>query len=311
VISGLDQIQESPCVFHCPDASGGDEAAGDDGAMSDARPNADSSSSQGGATTDAASHDGSHGMDATADGFARGDSGAPDGSAHPVDAGADGHGGEPGEGDARADARDGENNGNDAQADVHAPGDGEGADASCGPLDTVTHCGACGATCASSSSPTAGISMASCMEGSCQYQCKPTYLDCNASVAPDTDGCECPTNGSISAKCCGSACPKMHTTGFATGPSGQDQTFYDCEPKLDEQSAMDACSAYSGRGAYCAQGTCPGSADLLICNFNAPINQDHVCWDYQGSYAGWAVDSTLGPTCPLSTVGGTGQVQFR
>src|SRR5581483_6101212 len=142
------------------------------------------------------------------------------------------------------------------------------SDSDCSTLDTVSNCSACGVACASSpASP--GVSTAGCPTGStCQYTCKAGYLDCNASVAPDTDGCECATPGSISATCCGTACPTEHVSGFATGPSGKDQTFYDCEKTVDRQVAMDACAAYTGSASYCGDNSCVapdgGAGDLLI-----------------------------------------------
>jgi hypothetical protein len=310
-ISGLDQIRESPCILDCTDASGGDDTGGDNDATSPTRRDSDSPPSSQDATTGTGSS-GDDGRDATPDGFGRSDGGALDGSAHPVDAQADCRDGEISASDAQADARDAESGGSrDAQADAKHGDASAGADAPCGPLDTVTNCGACGATCASTST-SQGVAMASCTGNSCQYQCKATYLDCNASVAPDTDGCECATNGSISARCCpDNACPVEHTTGFATGPSGQDQTFYDCETSVSMQVAMDACTAYSGRAAYCAQGGCNGSPDLVVCNWKAPISQDRVCWDYQGSLAGWAVDSAVTFTCPWIPDAGPGQVSFH
>ncbi len=216
--------------------------------------------------------------------------------------------------DGQADARDGQADASDGGTRDAMTGDAaKDAGGDCGPLDTVSNCGACGVACASTpSSP--GVSTSGCPTGStCQYTCKAGYLDCNGSVAPDTDGCECATPGSISATCCGTACPTEHVSGFSTGPSGKDQTFYDCQKTVDRQVAMDACTAYSGAASYCGDNSCVapdgGVGDLLICNLNDPNGDTCACWNYQGAHAGWAVNSgTFTCYCPS---GLAGEVQYH
>ena len=140
-------------------------------------------------------------------------------------------------------------------------------------------------------------------------------LDCNKSSAPNTDGCECATPGAISATCCGSTCPTQHVTGWPTGLTGANQTFYDCNASLNAQVALEACAAYTGNMSYCQtsvmfQGRpCTGADggrtdDLTVCNFLAPLAQSCVCWTYQGTHAGWAYDGMSNQCyCPSGTAG--------
>jgi hypothetical protein len=216
----------------------------------------------------------------------------------------------PDTGNEAGDAHDGAPSSSDAEAGTHDAGhDAAGADSGCGPLDTVTNCGACGVACPASGD-NAGVSSAMCTGTSCQYVCKMGNLDCNASVAPDTDGCECAWSGAITATCCaGNACPTAHATGYAMQPSGANETFYDCETMVDQQLAMDACAAYSGAAADCALGTCNTPGELVVCNFNVPT-QDSVCWAYAGAAAGYAVDvGSLLWSCPVG--GAMGEVKYH
>jgi hypothetical protein len=295
-ISGLDQIRESDCAPNC---DAGDYAPdGQTGPVSDGPSSGERSvpidvDEPGDVVAtfdvrvDEASPDDGAAAEATAE--------ASDSAVPPVDAASETHDGGPA-----------------ADTGVDAP-----AESGCGPLNTTTNCGACGTKCARA--PTANG--ATCNGTACSYQCNAGYLDCNASMGTNTDGCECSTTGSISATCCGNKCPIQHVTGFSAGimPPGRDQTFYDCNTGLSEQVAMEACEAYSGSAAFCATNTsfgvlCVGAdggntGDLVVCNYLAG-GQSCVCWDYQGSHAGWALNSGLTTSCACPT-GGAGNVAFH
>jgi hypothetical protein len=300
-VAGLESIQESPCPFGC------DGSTGDDGSTDSTVNSADSSSADTASSADTSAADGAVDvvdMDNTAH-FP--DSGRTDATedapSSDPDSGAS-------DSSAKGDAHDGAV-GSDAEAGAHDAGHDGAVDSGCGPLDTVTSCGACGVACPAAGH-TAGVGMAMCTGTTCQYTCNTGYLDCNASVAPDTDGCECAWSGAITATCCaGNACPTPHVTGYATQPSGASQTFYDCETTVDEQLAIDACTAYSGDAIYCASGTCGGSTTpTAVCNRYAPLSQDSVCWSYSGTSAGWALDvGTQLWTCPSG--GAAGEVQYH
>jgi hypothetical protein len=294
-VTGLQSIEESPCPFGC------DGAAGDDGA-------ADS--------TVSAQESGGADTNSSADANAAGDARNMDGTAHPSDSGRT---------DATSEADSGDRDGSpsistDAEAGTYDAGhdgaaadSGTNGDSGCGPLDTVTNCGACGVECPAPNDAT-GVSSAMCAGTTCQYTCNAGYLDCNASVPPDSDGCECAWSGAITPTCCTEdACPSAHITGFATQPSGASETFYDCETAVSEKLAMDACTAYSGSASYCVAIGCGSpSPKIVVCNTKAPISQDSVCWAYAGTAAGWVYDAGAYPipfTCPSG--GGAGEVQFH
>jgi hypothetical protein len=302
-VAGLESIQESPCPFGC-DGSADDDGSADstvsveDTGTADTRSSADTAAGESAADSESGGKD----MDGTAHEV---DSGRIDASddAPPSDTGSE-----------AGDAHDGAPSSSDAEAGTHDAGhdaaDG-GADSGCGPLDTVTNCGACGVACPAAAD-TAGVSTALCAGTTCQYTCNTGYLDCNASAAPDTDGCECAWSGAITAMCCsGNTCPTAHVTGYAMQPSGASETFYDCETTVDQQLAMDACTAYSGSAANCAPGACGMTAktNTVVCNFNMPL-QDSVCWGYAGAAAGWTLDvGTQAWTCPSG--GAMGEVMFH
>jgi hypothetical protein len=300
-ISGLDQIKEIDCAPDC-----GAEMYAADG--STGSPGDGPSPSDRTVPLDVAL-DTSSSVDSSVD--ASFDVEASDGQARETAAEDASDGAEVGPGDAASEAHD---SGPPLDTGVDAAPE---AEAGCGPLNTTVNCGACGAKCAHAPSANG----ASCNGTVCSYQCNPGYLDCNASTAPNTDGCECQTPGAIGATCCGSNCPIQHVTGFPTGviPPGRDQTFYDCNTGLSEQVAMEACTAYSGSPAYCATNTsfgfpCIGAdggtnGDLVVCNFLAG-GQSCVCWDYQGSHAGWALNTGLTTMCACPT-GGAGNFAYH
>jgi hypothetical protein len=288
-ISGLDQIGESQCAPNCDGSasddgsSGGPEGAADTGSRVDSSQPYD-------ATADSA--DGPGGHDATSDGPPHADVAAEASGADASDAHGD---------DSSSDAA------NEAGDDASPDGGGDAsaeADASCGPTDNITNCGACGVSCAPA--PSTSVSTASCNGTACTYTCASGHLDCNASVSPNTDGCECATPGAISATCCPSnACPTQHVTGFSQGITGLDQTFYDCSATLNQQVALDACNQYSGLDPISMKSNCQTNTqfgsmctngDKVVCNFLSST-QACVCWAYSGPAAGWAVNSNSTTTC--------------
>jgi hypothetical protein len=180
-------------------------------------------------------------------------------------------------------------------------------DSGCGDLNTTTNCGACGDTCAgvntvqtSSQCCSAGICPGSTngSNDSCQYTCANGYLDCNASIPPDTDGCECHVPGAMASQCCGTGCPIQHNNGLNQASS----KFYDCvptsAPPYPQQLALDACIAYVGapNASQCGTGNCvspDGGADgdLIACAIMSPTAC--VCWTYAGPNAGYFHNSGL------------------
>jgi hypothetical protein len=299
-LSGLDQIGENDCVPNC------DASVPDDG--------------HAGTADTGSTMDSSQPNDATADGAADGSEGpeAPADASSYADVTAEASGEDASDAPTGADVIEDHDAAQDARGDGSREGGGDaGSEAdACGPTNTVTNCGACGKACAA---PSMSVATASCAGTACAYTCQPGHLDCNAGVAPNTDGCECPTPGVISATCCPSnACPTQHVTGFPSGQTGLDQTFYDCSTTITEQVALDACNAYAGMNAMgesqCQTNQEFGSPcannDLVVCNFLAPA-QNCVCWAYGGA-AGWAINSNSITQC-LCPAGqpGLGEIQYH
>jgi len=160
---------------------------------------------------------------------------------------------------------------------------------SCTTLDTTASCGACGVTCTptNATSPT-------CNGSTCFYKCNAGALDCNANVAPDSDGCECTTPS-----CCGTSCQTTHADGWG-------QSFYDCNAlgTFTSASAVAACAAY----ALTMGGSSANCLDIWQCSFSGPTyvcygdpsgaSCDGPCWDYTGGQAGGTEGAC---SCPFSS----------
>jgi hypothetical protein len=162
------------------------------------------------------------------------------------------------------------------------------SDAGCGPTDDVKSCGACGQSCdVQTGAP-------SCNGATCSYACRAGRADCNASIAPDTDGCECATPA-----CCGTACQTAHDNGLG-------QFFYDCNPPgtLDAQAALSACLAYArsqGSPSSMCSGdwSCDGSERAACYATTTNSSSCVMCWAYTGSVKGEAIDCE----CPGNPLG--------
>jgi hypothetical protein len=194
-------------------------------------------------------------------------------------------------------------------------------DSGCGDLNTTTHCGACPDTCASTgaSQTSAQCCSAGICPGStngsndtCVYTCANGYLDCNASVPPDSDGCECHVPGATASQCCsGGGCPITHNNGLAQ--------FWDCQPagSYDAQLAVDACVAFVGaaNAASCTQGDCisPDGApdgDLVVCATGTG-STDCICWTYSGPNSGYFHDPHMAPANCFCAAIGSGDTQYH
>jgi hypothetical protein len=200
-----------------------------------------------------------------------------------------------------ADGPDATDGGTMPDADVDAPGEsGVDAGPDCGPTNTVTNCGQCGAAC-----DTTHSTPSSCTAGACQYTCNAGWGNCQSSP-PDLNGCETPLNTASNCTACGVACDTAHSldagcsatsctySGCAAGyvdchtaapnadgcecnaPScceggvcepqhdnGVGQTYYDCTPVGTYSSALalKACIAYTGSAAECVSYPCKNAPD--------------------------------------------------
>jgi hypothetical protein len=153
----------------------------------------------------------------------------------------------------------------------------------CGPLTSTTNCGACGVSCDTSTGAP------SCVGTTCTYMCNPGHSDCNAVNGPDTDGCECMTQG-----CCGTSCETTHQDGLG-------HSFYDCFPQGTHtaQTALEACQAYAhaigGNPMGCSTGYyCTSGVDEEACY--VPMSGGTDCWVYLGQTRGQVTDYGCPPT---------------
>jgi hypothetical protein len=290
-ISGLDGITEQACAPDCDAGATGDSTVvGPDGAPTT------------GATDSPATDDTTLPEDAlppTDDAPTRVDSqppsdaeptpdasdaGEPDGSS------TDGGGADTGPADASVKDAGHEAGGTDAgQAD-------SGSDAGCGPTTTVDNCSACGDKCV-----TTGASSAGCTGTTCTYTCGSGHLDCNASTAPDLDGCECNVTGAAAAPapacCAGGSCPQLHHY----DEDLLNSNFYDCVAAgaFNITVATDACTAFTGDATQCDNGGfvfyCDypdgGLAGDMVCSNGAGATNCN-CWGYNGAIKGWMSTGT-------------------
>jgi hypothetical protein len=152
------------------------------------------------------------------------------------------------------------------------------------PTNVPSSCGGCNAC------DTGSASGASCDGASCHYtSCDIGRVDCNTS-APNTDGCECSGNG-----CCGDKCQTHHDNGCG-------QSYYDCESGCTQNSAIDACAAFTGD---------PNKCHMLQCNNKSVICSDGgtrcICWGYSSNLSCRYFDSgSMTCSCSIGEQGNWG-----
>ena len=173
------------------------------------------------------------------------------------------------------------------------PPDTNGCESS---LSSTATCGACkNAAC------NTRTGAASCNGTTCSYKCNAGLIDCNAAIAPDTDGCECATPG-----CCnGGQCQTTHSNGIG-------KTFFDCQARgtYDVTQAKEACEAYAGNGQCSPSqlccllgvaGVCVGNTAMSVCG---AVQGQCFCWQYAGNLPGTVQSVSAGKctaACGAST----------
>jgi hypothetical protein len=164
----------------------------------------------------------------------------------------------------------------DAGADVvdapsavaEAGPDAAPVEAGCGPTNTVTSCGQCGAAC-----DTTNSTPMSCTAGACKYTCNAGWGDCSQ-AAPDLNGCETPLNTTSNCGQCGAACDTTNSTPVSctggackytcnAGWGDCSQAAPDlngCETPLNTTSNCTgcgvACDTVNSNGASCSGASC-------------------------------------------------------
>jgi hypothetical protein len=218
-------------------------------------------------------------------------------------------------------ARDGGSLDGGFDASIDAP-----VETGCGPTNTVTNCGQCGAACDTvTGSPTA------CTAGSCKYTCNSGLGDCNQG-APNTNGCETPLNTTTDCTGCGVACDTTHSNNpscngtscnygscaagwrdcNSTPPNtngcecqapgccgdgsvceplhdnGQGNSFYDCTPlgQYSSALALKACIAYTDAASQCVGFPCANPDAGPIICSSGALTKFCMCWSYAGTNIG-------------------------
>ena len=277
-VTGLNGISESDCEPDCADGSAKNDV-GTDSPVAETQPSPDQSSPETGNQPDSSIPE----------------TGGPQ-ETSTAEGGKEGGAGESGVADGPE----------DSPKDVVA-------ESACGPTDTVTNCGACGQACTATNA-----SSPQCNGTTCSYTCTTGYLDCNASVAPDTDGCECHSPGATQANCGNGSngavgcCPVQHNDGLSSGTP----KFFDCNPagQFSLSLAIDACTEFTGAAGQCTQGQCIGAdggtdGDLVVCSTGSTT--DCPCWTFAGPNIGYVHDPHLPPSggnncfCADKTLGDT------
>jgi hypothetical protein len=227
--------------------------------------------------------------DADVDSSIGSDGGEVDGAAIGADAAnGDAPGNTTGDGsvDANSDAA------RDAQSDA-AP---DAAEAGCGPLDTPTNCGACGRSC-----DTTHSTSPSCSAGACSYGgCDQGWADC-VNAAPDTNGCESPTN--TPAHCAGcTACDTATSmgamcNGTTCSYSGCSFGYANCDKAAPDTNG---CETQANTPAHCGGCSPCGTSHATGSTCNNSTTCNYTC------ATGWQNCNTTAPNtagCECNTPG--------
>jgi hypothetical protein len=206
-------------------------------------------------------------------------------------------------------------------------------DVSCGSLDTVANCGACGRACDTTQSVGAA-----CVAGKCTYTgCQAGWVDCDQTTSDgNTNGCESSLTSTATCGGCGKTCDTTNSLGASCEPAdgggvtcaytGCAPGYADCDPAAPNTDGCEtslttasncgacgiACDSTNSLGATCLDGkTCnytgckSGFADCVTtapdtdgCEATVAPNSCAVC--------GGACDTTHsnGETCDVSDAGG-------
>jgi hypothetical protein len=213
----------------------------------------------------------------------------------------------------------------DAGATPDAGPDSGPVESGCGPTDTVTSCGQCGAAC-----DTTHGTPSSCTSGACQYGCNAGWGDCDG-AAPNLNGCETPLDTPSNCTGCGVACDTAHSNGASCSGAGctyascaagyldchtaapnsdgcecnapacceggvceplhnngMDQNFYDCTPigAYNAGLAFNACIAFTGSAAACVSFPCKDPGNGPIVCSSGDVTEHCMCWSSGGGNAG-------------------------
>ena len=180
-------------------------------------------------------------------------------------------------------------------------------------LTSTSSCGACGVACGSTN-----VATASCNGTTCSYVCASGWADCTT-TAPNTDGCETPTNTTSNCSACGDVCtPNNATAAACSGLSCSytcDANHSDCNagspPDTDgcECATPSCCAGGTNTGAPCQTTHTDGVGNSFYdCNnlstFSS-VTAIEACTAYALSVGGTAADCSDGWTCSDPTTPST------
>jgi hypothetical protein len=142
------------------------------------------------------------------------------------------------------------------------------------PSTTTNNCGTCNHVCTNQS----------CNNGTC-VACAAGKQDCNGSIAPDSDGCECntatlATQGTVGG-CCGTGCQIQHLNGYAGN-------FYDCAAlsTYNQTQATEAATSDTTHAGTITSGMCGSPPNTQSAVFKTTGNgTTGVCtsWVFAGT----------------------------
>ena len=178
----------------------------------------------------------------------------------------------------------------DAGGTTDANGAADTGGGGCTATNTVENCGACGASCNTSTGTPA------CNGLSCQYACDPNRVDCNGGTPPDTDGCEC-----AGTACCGTVCETAHETGIPSPTA-----YYTCTPtgNSTEIEATGVCFGVGGLGCTPQTADCLSGSTLVQTNaVCGTVSGTCYCWSYAGVTSGTVGSVPIGCSAIPCTAG--------
>jgi len=158
--------------------------------------------------------------------------------------------------------------------EADAAGSGEaGSDASdaavdtgCGPIDTITHCGSCQASCDTLHSTPLQCATPAPDSSTCVYSsCSMGFADCDAS-APNTNGCETAITTVNNCTGCGIACNTANSIDAGCGANGCSYTcapgYGNCNPTPPNAGGCTALTTSAACGS--CSNACTGSNSCTL-----------------------------------------------
>jgi len=131
----------------------------------------------------------------------------------------------------------------------------------CGPIDTITQCGACENACYSLHGTPLECATSAADASTCVYSCSTGFADCDA-APPNTNGCQTQTTTLTNCTGCGIACNTANSIDAGCGATGCSYTcaagYGNCDPTPPNAGGCTALTTAAACGSCnnaCAGGT--------------------------------------------------------